>query len=93
MKRIEEKMLTAIRCGYDWQENNTSVKHVDGEKVRIRLHGNLIAERDNVHGWRYSLCGWNTLTTRSRLNALGCNVVQRNFTPYRNGVEWWSDFE
>lgn len=91
MKRIEEKMLRAIKDGRNWSESNTEVAHNNGV-TKVYLHGNLIAKRVNAK-WLYSLCGWNTLTTRSRLNVLGCNVVQRNFTPYRNGVEWWSDFE
>lgn len=92
MKQIEKKMLAAIRGGYNWKTGNTEVNHFAG-CIRVWLHGNLIAELSPAHGWRFNLCGWNTLTTRSRLNALGCNVVQKNFTPYRNGVEWWSDFE
>ena len=92
MRRIEEKMLDAIRGGYDWHESNTEVTHLDNNVVRVRLYGNLIAKCDPVNGWRFSLAGYNTNTTRSRLNALGCNVYQKNFTPMRDGREWWSDF-
>ena len=92
MKRIEEKMLDAIRGGYDWHESNTAVTHLDNNVVRVRLYGNLIAKCDPVNGWLFSLAGYNTNTTRSRLNALGCKVCQRNGKPMRDGIEWWTDF-
>ena len=51
------------------------------------LHGNRIA-------WIYNgdlyicMCGWNTLTTRERLNALnGVHIVQRAGRLYLNGEE------
>lgn len=90
MKRIEEKMLRAIKYGQNWHESNTEVTHDNGV-TKVYLHGNLIAKRVNGK-WLYSLCGWNTVTTRSRLNALRCNVRSKNFTPYRDGVEWYGDF-
>lgn len=91
MRTIEKNMNAAISAGRNWAAGNTSVTFVNNE-VQVRLHGNLIAVRDAAGVWRYSLAGWNTTTTRSRLNALGCNVTQKNFTPLRDGREWWSDF-
>lgn len=92
MKRIEEKMLDAIRGGYDWHEGNTAVEHLADNVVRVRLYGNLIAQADLVNGWRFSLAGYNTATTRSRLRALGCKVQLRNGKPMRDGIEWSTDF-
>lgn len=73
------------------------------EAGRVWLHGNLIAE---IKGGRLytSLAGWNTVTTRSRLNDLIEIIAphesprpysQKNFEPRYNGCliddcEWIS---
>ena len=61
--------------------NNTSVR--DGE---LRLHGHVVAKR--IGGLTaVSLAGWNTVTTRDRVNAvlirLGCDyrIAQRDGLP------------
>ena len=42
----------------------------DGEKVtNIYLHGNMIASYSTGE-WSFTLQGWNTPTTKSRINAL-----------------------
>ena len=33
----------------------------------------------------FTMCGWNTSTTRERLNGLGIKISQKNFEPYWNG--------
>ncbi len=37
---------------------------------RVSLHGSTIAQRMPDRSWRFTLAGWNTPTTRSRLNAI-----------------------
>ena len=55
---------------------------------QLRLHGNTIAELSN-EGMTISTCGWNTVTTRERLNGLpNVHVVQRNWQLYLNGEAW-----
>lgn len=79
MRKIERDMIAAIKSGKDWRCDNTSVTHdpvVGGVEIEVRLHGNLIAKRymDDMHAetyhWEYTLAGWNTPTTRSRISAL-----------------------
>lgn len=91
MRQIEKNMLEAIKEGRSWRENNTEVLVV-GNHVAVYLYGNLIATADPGNGWKFSLSGWNTPTTRSRLSALGCDVCQRNGVPMRDGREWRTDF-
>ena len=82
MRQIEKDMLAAIaRKDQSWNQANTAV-YIVGDCVEVFLHGHLIAARD---GWRFNLCGWNTPTTRSRLNALGCRVSTKAGQPHVMG--------
>lgn len=86
MRKIEEKMVNAVRnCKY-FCEGNTKVEPTQGA-VMVYLHGNLIFKKSRVNGCAdaFNMCGWNTPTTRSRLNALGVGVYQKNFEAYRDG--------
>lgn len=70
MRKIEALMNNAISSGKDWQLKNTSV-HFDAETGAsvVRLHGNKIA----VVGDNFVQLfdgGWQTNTTKSRLNAI-----------------------
>lgn len=82
MRQIEKQMLAALRNGRNFNGNNTTVNHENGNSY-VYLFGNLIYKVVNSKAY-FSLAGWNTTTTRSRLNALGVNVSQRKGTPYHN---------
>ena len=87
MRKIEAQMCAAVQSNKDWQSANTSV-HFDPETgvSVVRLHGNKIAEVDDTSMTIFD-GGWQTTTTKSRLNALineFCNgvtdgVFQKNF--------------
>lgn len=64
MRKIEEKMLIALRNGLEFSCGNT---RVEGRKVY--LHNNLIAKLTN-NAVIVDSCGWSTVTTKSRLNAI-----------------------
>lgn len=84
MREIEKKMVAAIRNGKNFNGNNTQVESQSIGNSYVYLFGNLIYKV--IKGKAYfSLCGWNTNTTRSRLNALGVNVTTKNGTPIYNG--------
>lgn len=69
-RKIEDQMIAAIRAGKDWQSGNTRVSQSVGA-CQVFLHDNLIAECGHAtNGTRWTLAGWNTTTTRSRINAL-----------------------
>lgn len=43
----------------------------DGKLITsVYLYGNLIAQLSQGENWGFKMCGWNTPTTRSRINAL-----------------------
>ena len=57
----------------------------DGETVW--LHGNAIVRRDKYNNIEFNVCGWNTVTTRERINGiLGVGLHQKDFSLYRSGV-------
>lgn len=84
MRKIERLMNAAISNGKNWSSANTSVTHTD-DVAQVRLHGNLIAEiGDNFI--RLFDGGWQSNTTKSRLNAIleehgeqGDGVFQKNW--------------
>lgn len=91
MRKIESLMNDAISNNADWQSGNTSVSFNEEENVSIvRLHGNKIAEvGDNFI--RLFDGGWQSNTTKSRLNAIlaehgddGDRVFQKNFDWFVN---------
>ena len=64
MRKITRYAAIAFRGGDNWSLGNTTV--CDGA---MYLHGNKIAER-REDGVYCTLAGWNTPTTRERLNGL-----------------------
>lgn len=68
MRKIERLMNAAITSGTDWKLDNTMVTHQDGVAF-VFLHGNNIAQiGDNFI--RLFDGGWQSVTTKSRLNAI-----------------------
>lgn len=84
MREIEKKMVAALRNGTNFNGKNTQVECQPNGNSFVRLFGNTIYKV--VNGKHYfNLCGWNSATTRSRLNALGVNVTSKNHYPHFNG--------
>jgi D-mannonate dehydratase len=86
MRKIEQQMNDAISNNQNWQSANTSVHFNEEENLSVvRLHGNKIAEIGETF-IRLFDGGWQTTTTKSRLNAIlsehgdvGDKVFQKNF--------------
>ena len=86
MRKIEQQMNNAISTNANWQSGNTTVTFDPLEEVSIvHLHGNKIAEVGNTF-IRLFDGGWQSNTTKSRLNAIlsehgekGDRVFQKNF--------------
>jgi len=86
MRKIEQQMCAAVQKNINWQSANTSV-HFDPETgvSVVRLHGNKIAEISDNDMTIFD-GGWQSVTTKSRLNALcdefciaGEGVFQKDF--------------
>ena len=80
-------MNFAISNKADWSSSNTRVEYNNSTNCSsIYLHGHQIATFDhNLKAVKLSSCGYETVTTKSRLNAIldevkyGCRVFQKNF--------------
>ena len=86
MRKIEALMINAIRNRRDWKSGNTSVDVTDHGAI-VRLHGNKIAQvdYDNNVTW-ITDAGWQTTTTKSRLNALLMGINQRGHVYQKNHI-------
>ena len=91
MRKITEDAIRAFRNGRTFNRGNTEVKVWLGERfpqMALMLHGNTIAtlSRDGLF---ITSAGWETTTTKERLNGLpNVHIVQKNFEWFLNG-EWW----
>lgn len=63
MRKVSKTVLTAFLNFEKRRIKNTST---DG--LSVTLHNNKIIERIPSGGFRLSMCGWPTVTTRERLN-------------------------
>lgn len=60
--------------------------------LTLKLHGNTIAEWRDGSLW-VTTAGWNTSTTKDRLNGLaGVRVHQNNWDFYLNGQKWGGEW-
>lgn len=81
MRQIEKEMVSAIRAGRDWHKSNTEVRiSYDGSVAWVSLFGRNIAtvKPGSCEPITWNCRGWVTMTTRSRLRALGFNVRIKN---------------
>ena len=87
MRKIEQQMNAAIKADKNWSSGNTQVVTNDGVST-VYLHGNKIAMVDDNSMTIFD-GGWQSVTTKSRLNALcsefciaGEGVFQKDFLWY-----------
>ena len=94
MRKIERAMNSAVINRTNWSKSNTSVCYNDSTNCStISLHGHEIATVDhNTKAVKLDSCGYETVTTKSRLNAIleevkyGCKVFQKQF-------EWFVSYQ
>ena len=87
MRKIEKQMNFAISNKGDFRKDNTEVVYNSNTNCSsVYLHGHQIATLDHsTNALKLSSCGYETNTTKSRLNAIleevkyGCKVFQKNF--------------
>tara|TARA_B100000029_G_scaffold395456_1_gene393235 strand:- start:2237 stop:2557 length:321 start_codon:yes stop_codon:yes gene_type:complete len=89
MRKIEQQMNSAIRQRRNWQSGNTRVEIDDQGDALVYLHSNFIAKISSRFVKLFD-GGWQSVTTKSRLNALldefhyGSKVFQSDFVWYVN---------
>lgn len=72
---IEQQIIRAISNETDWRKDNTSVVVIPGthsyqKEIQVKLHGHKIARIFPGDRIILSSCGWETKTTKSRLNSI-----------------------
>lgn len=83
MRKVTQQIKQAFEQGKSLKVGNT---RTDGQTVW--LFGNAIVKRDPDGLVRWSLAGWNTPTTRERVNGIAnAGVCQFKFEPVLNGKE------
>ena len=92
MRLIEQQMNEALINKTTWSKDNTEVTYYTSHNLsHIRLHGHHIAMYDHAKLELIpnlsTLDTWPTVTTKSRLRALGVNVYTRKGITYVNDVE------
>ena len=87
MRKIERQMNFALSNKGNWAGSNTSVSYNDSTNCSsVYLHGHQIATLDHsTNALKIDSCGYQTVTTKSRLNAIlqevkgGCRVFQKQW--------------
>ena len=88
MRKIEQDMNTAIRYRRNMSKQNTSVRCY-ADCVDVYLHGNHIASLDTAtHELTLKDGGWQSNTTKSRLNALLDEFVP-SMRIFQNDWTWY----
>ena len=100
MRKLEKQMNFALSNKGNWSGSNTTVCYNELTNCSsVYLHGHQIATLDHhSNALKLSSCGYETNTTKSRLNALlsefkyGCRVFQKQFNWYLQSVNQTVDF-
>ena len=86
MRKVTRQAVQAFNENRNLSVSNTTVK-ADSTGTYMYLFGNLIARKVG-NRVQVTLAGYNTNTTKERLNGLaGVSISQANFIPYFNGKE------
>ena len=88
VRKITTDAIRAFRNNQNFKRDNTWVQIVHGRRF-LHLHGNVIAEMTQ-HGELYiTSAGWQTTTTKERLNGFPTiNIHQKDFQWFLNGEAW-----
>tara|TARA_B100001250_G_scaffold351227_1_gene323280 strand:+ start:86 stop:436 length:351 start_codon:yes stop_codon:yes gene_type:complete len=100
MRKIERAMNSAVISKTNWSKSNTTVCYNDASNCStVSLHGHQIATVDhNTKAVKLDSCGYETVTTKSRLNALlsevmyGAKVFQKNWNWFVSYANTTTDF-
>jgi len=87
MRKLEKQMNFALSNKGNWAGSNTTVSYNESTNCsQVYLHGHQIATLDhNTNALKLDSCGYESVTTKSRLNAIleevkwGCRVFQKNW--------------
>jgi hypothetical protein len=89
MRKITQQVAAAFTAGRPLTIGNTSVRLMFDGSIILDLHGNAIAKRTPSGDLYVTSSGWETNTTKDRLNGIpGVSVHQDKNQWYLNGEKW-----
>ena len=92
MRLIEKEMCSAIQNNIDWKKDNTEVRYdAESGESKVYLHGNHIATVDD-NSMTISDGGYQTKTTKARLNALCSEFCVDGEGVYQKNYQWFVRF-
>jgi hypothetical protein len=95
MRKITQQSVSAFLSGMEFKSGNMKIT-VDDQHVRMLLHNNVIAVKYPLLGDRISIssAGWETTTTKERLNGLIEEVTSHSDKIQQKNFCWyWKDGE
>lgn len=94
MRQITKESVNAFLNAKPFNKQNMTVEVLPNVTI-LKLYGNAIAYRysDNERSLSITNCGWQSKTTKERLNGLLSalnmgRITQRNWEWYLNGKHW-----
>jgi hypothetical protein len=89
MRKITEQSVNAFLNRTEFKKGNMKVENLDDGWTYLLLHNNCIAILNAKGNLSITDTGWQTNTTKERLNGLpGVSIVQKNWKWFLNGKEW-----
>lgn len=83
MRKVTEKVVGAFL-----KQRKCCIRNTKTDGTNLYLFGNLIA-RHTSEGLMITSAGWQSVTTKERLNALpGVSITQMNYKWFLNGEPW-----
>ena len=87
-RKITQESIDKFLSRETFKKSNMEVDQCYGQ-YRLKLHCNTIAVLDEFNMLSISNAGWESNTTKERLNGLPhVRIHQRKFQWYLNGNEW-----
>ena len=91
MRKIEQQMNNAISNNLNWQSSNTRVEFdAETNESKVYLHGNHIATVGDDFVQIFD-GGWQSTTTKSRLNAILKEHAIDGECVYQKNFKWFVD--
>jgi hypothetical protein len=93
MRKIERAMIQAIIERKNWKCANTEVRILDrgsnGRSALVLLHNNPIAQYEEDGTMNVRHCGYQTRTTKSRLNAFLSVLGRHSYSVKQCAYSWY----
>ena len=88
MRKITKESIKAFYNREPFKKSNMLVENIEGV-TKLKLHNNTIAKLDENNKLFITTAGWNSVTTRERLNGLSeVRLGTKKGQLYLNNIPW-----